>query len=388
MPAARLNFTDRSVKALPFTTDGSTQWISDATLPALQLNVGQKSKTYTVVGRVAGTQQQVRVKLGRADVISAPNARTRAKDLLDKMAQGIDPRPKVLRAQEASAGLPTLRELLDKTLSYRTSRGLTSDSTGKGYRRAFDNHLDEWLDQPINALRKSDVIDLHDRVGANGNPFMANHVLSMLGVLFSHATERLDLDIKDPTRGIDRFPEPRREGVADWKAWYAEVMALTNVQRRFTYRLGALTGLRRANICRMDWSMINFEAATITPGKLKNKATPTLPLSDEAVRLLRELFEMRTDNKRVFPSPTSASGYMYQPNDPGVSAPFHATRHMFSTAGMQCGIPKFLVKRLRGDLGGDGEAIDGYLHLTPHGLHGTVNTIAAHLLERWGVKAA
>ena len=154
-------------------------------------------------------------------------------------------------------------------------------------------------------------------------------------------------------------------------------MALRNLVRRNFYVIAALTGTRRSNLTALEWRNVNLDRKTLTQPKTKNGTSPTLPLSDEAVRLLRKLHEL--DRRWVFPA-ASASGHIAEPQDATVRGNIHQLRHAFTSAGASCGVPRHVLKKLRGDVTKE-DAMDGYVHDIDS--HAAINQIAIHLTKRW-----
>ena len=89
MPHTKI--TQAFVEGLPF--HDSTDWYHDTDLAGFNLSVGRRSKTYYAAAENDG--RFMRVKIGRADVTKANEARAVARDiLLPEIRRGVDPRSK------------------------------------------------------------------------------------------------------------------------------------------------------------------------------------------------------------------------------------------------------------------------------------------------------
>ncbi len=87
MPHTKI--TQAFVEGLPF--QDSTDWYHDTELAGFNLSVGRRSKTYYAAAENDG--RFMRVKIGRADVTKANEARAVARDiLLPEIRRGVDPR--------------------------------------------------------------------------------------------------------------------------------------------------------------------------------------------------------------------------------------------------------------------------------------------------------
>src|SRR5438270_6017682 len=82
-----VKLTKRNVDAIPF-SDSSQVLYRDVDQPGFGLLVGRTTKTYIAEKRVRG--RTVRSTLGRADVLTAEEARKHALTVLARMTLGVD----------------------------------------------------------------------------------------------------------------------------------------------------------------------------------------------------------------------------------------------------------------------------------------------------------
>lgn len=95
--------TQALVDGLPF-QDSGTHWVHDTDLAGFNLSVGRRTKTYYAAGEAGG--RFIRVKIGRADVTKANEARAVARDiLLPEIRRGVDPRAKQLGDEDRTYGV-------------------------------------------------------------------------------------------------------------------------------------------------------------------------------------------------------------------------------------------------------------------------------------------
>jgi Arm DNA-binding domain len=95
MPDTRLTLTDRSIGGLPFAVS-SQYFARDTELAGFALLVGKRRKTFVVQGDIRKGKQRlsIRLKVGVVGEKTTREARAEAKELLGKIAKGIDPREK------------------------------------------------------------------------------------------------------------------------------------------------------------------------------------------------------------------------------------------------------------------------------------------------------
>ena len=91
MPTTRLNFTNRSLTALPTPETGRAEYKDDGVraAPGLCLTVGTASRTFWYLGKVAG--RTVRYRIGPFPSVAVDAARRRARELAAQAAAGVDP---------------------------------------------------------------------------------------------------------------------------------------------------------------------------------------------------------------------------------------------------------------------------------------------------------
>lgn len=131
MPHTKI--TQAYVDGLPF-QDSGTLWVHDAELAGFNLSIGQRTKTYYAAGEHGN--RFIRVKIGRADVTKANEARAVARDvLLPEIRRGVDPRAKQLSDDDQAYAriLAGIREARPEDLSDQMARRIIR---GKAKRRA------------------------------------------------------------------------------------------------------------------------------------------------------------------------------------------------------------------------------------------------------------
>ena len=95
MPDTRLALTDRSIAGLPLAVS-SQYFVRDTELPGFAVLVGKRKKTFVVQGDIRKGAQRlsIQLKIGGVSEKTTREARAEAKELLGKIAKGIDPREK------------------------------------------------------------------------------------------------------------------------------------------------------------------------------------------------------------------------------------------------------------------------------------------------------
>jgi integrase len=151
----------------------------------------------------------------------------------------------------------------------------------------------------------SDIDRLHRTISKRA-PYRANRTLALLSKMFSMAV-RWRYCTDNPVKGIERNTEHKRHRylsgaelgrLATALAEYPDVTAANAV------RLALLTGARRGELLAARWDDFDLAAGTWTkPGSTtKQKTLHRVPLSDVALRLLREMRRYSNSSDWVFPA--------------------------------------------------------------------------------------
>lgn len=199
--------TKRLVDGL--TTTGAEYFVWDETLIGFGVRVQARgAKSYVVKyragsGRGAPTR---RVTLARVGTLTPDDARILAKKNLGAVAHGSD--PAALKAAERRAS--TLRELAETYLAEHVDVK-RKPGTATHYRSLLEKAvLPELGSRRAERVTTSDLAKLHAKM--RKRPYQANRMLAVMGALYTFAGKRkLIPQGLNPARGIEQYPEQRRE---------------------------------------------------------------------------------------------------------------------------------------------------------------------------------
>ena len=167
----------RSVDALRVNRKDAVFW--DRDLPGFGVRVHRSGrKTYVVQTR--GPAGLKRVTIGRHGELTPEEARTEAREIIDRIKRGIDPAP-----DEAPAPELTIADLAERCVSAHVAVNCSA-GTMKNYRNAIDGYIvPELGDLPLGAVDRAEVSALHYRL--RDTPHQANRVIRVLSKIFSLA---------------------------------------------------------------------------------------------------------------------------------------------------------------------------------------------------------
>jgi integrase len=167
--------------------------------------------------------------------------------------------------------------------------------------------------RPIASLGASDLIRVIERIEQRGSVDIARRVHNYIGRVFRYAVGR-GLTDRDPSRDIelkDILPPAdvrHHASVTDPKEVGGLLRAIEGFTGAFTtrcaLRLGALVFVRPGELRHAEWTEFDFEKAEwrIPANKMKMKEQHIVPLSAQAIAVLREVQSLTGRGRYVFPS--------------------------------------------------------------------------------------
>lgn len=255
-------------------------------------------KSYLIQYR--GVQGERRITIGRHGVLTLDEARKIARQELANVAKGDDPAKTRKDRREA----PTMRELADDFMEHHAIPNKRPASVRDDRSMLERIVLPKFGSRKLAEIERKDVEALMRGLAAT--PYQANRVRALLSKMFAKAIE-WGLRADNPVQGVEKFPEePRDRWLRD-----DELQRLFHALDRYpgnpaadVVRLLLLTGARRSEVLRLSWDQLDFERGVWRKPAhtTKQKRTQHLPLSGEAINLLRRLQqEANSGQGFVFP---------------------------------------------------------------------------------------
>ncbi len=278
--------------------------VGDAIVPGLVVRITPRGvKSFSFAYKVPGeggvsptgrllTGQQHRVTLGRYPALDFPAARDRARELLQVVSEGRDPRPEI-REQNLIRHTNTVEAVKRRFIEQDAMRTVAS---WRNMQRVLDLHVVPTLgDRPIRDIRRSDVHELLDGIVASGRVGTAREVRKHLSRMFNWAVDR-EIMPNNPVHGMERRDlAPNDEAgrsLADdeLRAVWA---ASSEMGYPFGpwYRLLMLTGQRRGDWAKARRSEIDTDRRVleIPAARYKGRRDHVVPLADPAWEIVEQL---------------------------------------------------------------------------------------------------
>jgi integrase len=325
-------------------------------------------RSYVVQGRVHG--REMRLTIGPHGVFTTDQARDAAREQLRSMRLGLDPRD---IKNEARATAVTLREVAD---SYQRDRPLKESSKSE-IERHVTTTFAAWLSKPLKGITRELVTKRFNEVknsglrGTRPAPAQANQAFSILRALFNYAIREYrkadgapvitdnPVDVLYKKWNIvrprtSRIPDSRVGAVwqflqtAREEAYNRDTLASIDL---VTFLL--LTGARIGEASSLTWDQVNLDERWWHIPDPKNSNPVWLPLSSEAVRILKS--RQRVEGSPFVFTSWGKSGHIKDPRDTmkrlstvaRMKLSPHDLRRTFTTIGVaSCGIDLHKIELL------------------------------------------
>ncbi len=242
--------------------------------------------------------------------VSLADARERRDDARKMLAQGIDPSAARKAAKDADA--LTFEAIAREWLA----RQDLAPATANKHRWLLERHILPTLGaKPIITITAADVLAMLQGLESRGLLESAGRARSQVSAVFRHAVATLRAP-GDPTvalRGAIKSPKVRHHAaITDPRKLGELLRALHGYGGGFVVacalKLAPLVFVRPGELRHAEWQEIDLDAGTwsIPGAKMKMRQPHIVPLSSQAVAILRDLHALTGRGRYVFPSPRTA----------------------------------------------------------------------------------
>lgn len=256
--------------------------------------------------------KQKRLSLGTYPDTGLKEAREKRQEARKLLAAGVDPGEN--RKAQKAAGAGESENSFEVVAREWFSRQRSSwvDSHADKILSRLERDLFPWLGKrPIASITAPDILSALRRIEERGAVETAHRALQNCGQIFRYAvvTGRADRDPTPALRGAlppvkdTHYPaltEPGKIGdllraMDDYQGTLVTKCAL---------RLAPLVFVRPGELRKAEWSEIDLDAAqwNIPAARMKMRVPHLVPLSTQAVAILREVHALTKDGRYVFPS--------------------------------------------------------------------------------------
>ena len=271
------------------------------------------TKTWKLKYRFAGKEKKYRI--GRYPAVTLANARLERELLKDSVANGVDPSlvklTQKLETQTADSNLfgDVANEWFD--VKIKPQSAVHAKRTGS----ILKNHLLPYLaDRPMMDVKPPELLSVLRLVEGKGSINTAHRAKQIAGQIYRYAiaSGRAETDPSAHLKGALVNEKPKHFGAITEPAEVANLLIAIDTYSGYpivtaALKISPLLFQRPGEIRHMEWSEIDFDNAlwSIPANKMKTKVDHLVPLSTQALAVLRHIEQYTGRSRYVFPSARS-----------------------------------------------------------------------------------
>ncbi len=226
-------------------------------------------------------------------------------EALDKVEAGEDPAEDNVRLNAEKRTTVTIKQLADDYIEkYAKPRKRTWEEDERILK--YDV-IARWGPKRASKITRRDVIGLLDEIVARGAPVQANRTLAVVRRMFNFAVDR-DVIMTSPCHRI-KPPSPEKSkdrhlSLDEIRRFMTEVETAPITKRmKLALKLLLFTLQRSSEVIGMNRSELNLrEKLWIIPAeRTKNKKAHLVPLSPQAITIIKELLRTASEDGFLFP---------------------------------------------------------------------------------------
>ena len=304
-PTKRIYFTKKALEALPTPKDGRRVSVFDKHTAGLCVTVYPSGeKTFFHFRFVRGKPR--RTWIGKVEELTVDQARGRAAELNAELAKW------KLRDYQGDSPFTPRREALtlEQLITIYKDRHIVANAAhperaAYNIERQVAKYLGSWRNRKASSIRKRDVLELLNELGASAGHTTANRVIQLLSAVFNWAADAEIWSGQNPAARVKRFREKKRERYiqpAELPAFFQALKEEKNVDLRDYVLLALWTGARRNDVLSMRWRDVALEQNRWTVSAPKNRDPYGVPLTPETIAILQDRLQRASGSPFVFPS--------------------------------------------------------------------------------------
>lgn len=262
----------------------------------LTLVIKGESKYWWLRYRFAGNEKTL--SLGSYPQVSLADARKARDEAKGLLKQNIDPSAhrKQESTQRASDGENTFRTLCEDWYQQKHSAEVTESHAVRNWRRLEIYAFPHLARRPIRSIQPADILHALDKIVKKGNIETAHRVKTLISLVFRYAvaTSRVDSDVtRDLTGYLPKTQVKHQHALVRPDEVSRLLKDIQVYQGHFAtsaaLRISPLVFTRPGDTRQMLWEQIDFDKALWELPTTKNGAPLIVPLSRQAIAILREV---------------------------------------------------------------------------------------------------
>ena len=205
-------------------------------------------------------------------------------------------------ARRSVRGEPTFSEAFEAFLTGKRKRDGSplADSTKRDYRDVLRLYLGSIAGKKLSQIERADVKAIHRKANTK-SAAQADRAVAVVSSVFTFMADQEVFTGPNPASRVQKNPPPSRDRFAQGYELPHLLEAVARSDQRDYFLLSLLTGARRSNVQAMAWRDLDLAGAVWRIGKTKNGTPQNVPLSPEAVMVLKARQERRQPLALRFP---------------------------------------------------------------------------------------
>ena len=277
----------------------------------LHIHVTPKgSKLWRMAFRFEGKGKLL--SFGEYPTVSLKDAREKREDVKKLLAQGID--PSVHRKQEKAAKAVAQRDTFENVArEWHDTRTVCFNARHRhNILLRLEKHIFPKIGKtPITQLDIPDILDVVKSIEQQGHASMARVVLQTIGQIFRYAViaGRAKHNIAADLQGVLRPVQIKHRATITEPEQIAELLQKIDqldyyLPLKLALKLAPLVFTRPSELMGAEWKEVDFEAREwrIPAERMKMHRPHIVPLSEQAVSILKELHPITGDGRFLFPA--------------------------------------------------------------------------------------
>jgi len=262
----------------------------------LTLVIKGESKYWWLRYRFAGNEKTL--SLGGYPQVSLADARKARDEAKGLLKDNIDPSAhrKQESTQRVSDGENTFRTLCEDWYQQKHSAEVTESHAVRNWRRLEIYTFPQLARRPIRSIQPADILQVLDKIVKKGNVETAHRVKTLISLVFRYAvaTSRVDSDVtRDLTGYLPKTQVKHQHALVRPDEVSRLLKDIQAYQGHFAtsaaLRISPLVFTRPGDTRQMLWEQIDFDKALWELPTTKNGAPLIVPLSRQAIAILREV---------------------------------------------------------------------------------------------------
>jgi len=255
--------------------------------------------------------KEKKLAFGSYPEISLLDARKRRDEARSQLAHGIDPGTLRKAQKQANTEATETFEIITREWHERFKSNWTTEYASKIMSRLEGDVFPYIGAKPIKEIKAPELLTVLRRVEARGTFELAHRIRTICGQVFRYAvaTGRAERDPAADLRGaLSPVQTINRAAIIEPKKVGELLRAIDGYQGSFivkcALKLAPLFFVRPGELRNAEWEEVSFENAewNIPASKMKMKEPHLVPLSKQAIEILKELHEYTGASRYVFPS--------------------------------------------------------------------------------------